>query len=150
MGTANVWLAIGTSMFAAIAIGLGVDFAIHTIERLKTMIREQGRTIDEAILSLYPSTGRALLFNFAALTMGFGVLTTSDVVPLIRFGSLVAVAVSTAFIASLTVIPALIKVFQPRFIKPEQMLINEKVDDGKNEKLATPIMTNVQANTISE
>ena len=116
MGFANIWLAIGTSMFAAIAIGLGVDFAIHTIERLKTLVREQGKNIDKAITDLYPSTGRALLFNFAALTFGFGVLTTSDVVPLIRFGSLVAVAVSTAFIASLCLIPAMIKVFKPHFI----------------------------------
>ena len=116
MGFANVWLAIGTSMFAAIAIGLGVDFAIHTVERLKTLVRVQGKSIDEAITALYPTTGRALLFNFAALTFGFSVLTTSDVVPLIRFGSLVAVAVSTAFIASLWLIPAMVKVFKPRFI----------------------------------
>jgi len=116
MGFSNIWLAIGTSMFAAIAIGLGVDFSVHTIERLQVLIKKEGRTIDEAITALYPSTGRALLFNFAALTLGFGVLTTSEVVPLTRFGALVAVAVTSSFIASMTILPALIKVLKPRFI----------------------------------
>jgi len=116
MGFANIWLAIGTSMFAAIAIGLGVDFSVHTIERLQVLIRKEGRSIDEAITELYPSTGRALLFNFAALTLGFGVLISSEVVPLTRFGALVAVAVTSSFIASMTILPALIKVLKPKFL----------------------------------
>ncbi|MCF6324029.1 MAG: MMPL family transporter [Gammaproteobacteria bacterium] len=120
MGFTNIWLAIGTSMFAAIAIGLGVDFSVHTIERLQVLIKKGGRSIDEAITELYPSTGRALLFNFAALTLGFGVLTTSEVVPLMRFGALVAVAVTSSFIASMTILPALIKVLKPRFIGLEK------------------------------
>jgi len=116
MGFTNIWLAIGTSMFAAIAIGLGVDFSVHTIERLQVLIKQQGKTIDEAIIALYPSTGRALLFNFAALTLGFGVLTTSEVVPLTRFGAMIGIAVAASFIASMTILPALIKVLKPKFI----------------------------------
>jgi len=116
MGFSGIWLAIGTSMFAAIAIGLGVDFSVHTIERLQVLIREKGHSFDEAIVDLYPGTGRALLFNFAALVLGFGVLTTSEVVPLIRFGSLVAVGVSASFLASMTVLPALIKATRPAFL----------------------------------
>ncbi len=116
MGFTNIWLAIGTSMFAAIAIGLGVDFSVHTIERLQVLIKQQGKTIDEAINALYPSTGRALLFNFAALTLGFSVLTTSEVVPLTRFGAMVGVAVTASFIASMTILPALIKILKPKFI----------------------------------
>jgi len=120
MGFTNIWLAIGTSMFAAIAIGLGVDFSVHTIERLQVLIKQQSKTIDEAISALYPSTGRALLFNFAALTLGFGVLTTSEVVPLTRFGAMVVVAVTASFIASMTILPALIKVLKPPFIGIEK------------------------------
>lgn len=120
MGISGIWLAVGTSMFAAIAIGLGVDFAVHTLERLQVLIREQGYSFDNAMEILYPSTGRALFFNFAALVLGFGVLTTSEVVPLIRFGSLVAVGVSVSFLTSMTVLPALIKALQPAFLFPKQ------------------------------
>ena len=126
MGYTGIWLAIGTSMFAAIAIGLGVDFAVHTVERLVVLIKDKGETIDDAITKLYPSTGRALFFNFLALAMGFGVLVSSEVVPLIRFGLLVAVAVSVSFLASMTVLPALIKVLEPNFVKPKNVLTTLK------------------------
>ena len=122
MGYFGIWLGVGTSMFAAIAIGLGVDFAVHTIERLIVLIKDKGNSINEAISTLYPSTGRALFFNFLALALGFGVLITSEVVPLIRFGTLVAVAVSVSFFASITVLLALVKVMEPDFIKPAQPL----------------------------
>ncbi len=122
MGYSGIWLGVGTSMFAAIAIGLGVDFAVHTVERLIVLIKDKGNSIDEAITALYPSTGRALFFNFLALALGFGVLISSEVVPLIRFGMLVAVAVSVSFLASMTVLPALIKLMEPNFVKPKLTL----------------------------
>ena len=116
MGFTGIWLGVGTSMFAAIAIGIAVDFAVHTLDRLIVLVREQGLAIEAAFERLFPSTGRALLFNFSALLLGFGVLTTSQVPPLVRFGWLVAVAVSCSFVASLTVLPALIAVLRPNFL----------------------------------
>ncbi len=116
MGFNGIWLSISSSMFAAIAIGLGVDFSIHTLERLQTLVRHKRQTLEQAILNLYPATGRALLFNFAALALGFGVLTVSKVVILQDFGLLVAVAIATSFLSSMTLLPALVKVLRPRFI----------------------------------
>ncbi len=111
-------IGIGTSMFASVAIGLGVDFAIHTIDRARTLF-EEGYTKGEEsrlIHSLFPSTGRALFFNLLAIACGFGVLISSDVVPLMRFGAIVALSVGTAFIFSLTLLPALIILLKPGFI----------------------------------
>lgn len=119
MGFNGIWLSISSSMFAAIAIGLGVDFSIHTLERLHNLTRQKRQTIDQAILNLYPATGRALFFNFAALALGFGVLTISKVVILQDFGLLVAVAIATSFVCSLTLLPALVKVLRPRFFVAE-------------------------------
>lgn len=116
MGFTGIWLGVGTSMFAAIAIGLGVDFAVHTVQRMSVLMCEEKLSVDAAIAKLYPSTGRALLFNFAALALGFGVLVSSEVVPLTRFGSLVFVAVTVSFLASMTVLPALIKLIKPGFV----------------------------------
>jgi len=126
MGFSGIWLGIGTSMFAAISIGLGVDFAVHTVERLAVLIKQKAYSIDEAIGLLYPSTGRALFFNFLALALGFGVLITSEVVPLVRFGMLVAVAVAVSFLASMTVLPAMIKVFKPSFLRPPVLVENTR------------------------
>jgi predicted RND superfamily exporter protein len=119
MAFMGISLGIGTSMFASVAIGLGVDFAIHTIDRLKTLFRTHEGNMDKALMALYPTTGRALLFNFLAIACGFGVLISSKVVPLNNFGTIVALAVSMSFLASVTLLPALIKVFKPRFIISE-------------------------------
>jgi len=127
MGLTGIWLGVGTSMFAAISIGLGVDFAVHTLERLQILIGKQGHSFDEAIEVLYPSTGRALFFNFAALVLGFGVLVTSEVVPLVRFGSLVAVGVSASFLASMTILPALIKALRPSFLFPRESSVSTEI-----------------------
>jgi len=131
MGFTGIWLSIGTSMFAAISIGLGVDFSVHTTERLQTLMCESRLSIDEAIEKLYPSTGRALLFNFAALALGFGVLLISKVIVLHEFGVLVAVAMGTSFIVSMTVLPALLKVFKPRFIRQDNPGISKPAVQAK-------------------
>ena len=120
MGFGGIWLGVGTSMFAAIAIGLGIDFAIHTLDRMKELIGSRQGSYDERLSDLFPSTGRALFFNFAALALGFMVLSTSEVPPLIRFGMLVAVAVSAAFVASMTILPAIGKLLKPAFLFPRE------------------------------
>ena len=114
MSSFDIAIGLGTSMFASVAIGLGVDFAIHSIDRIRAIYRTDQS--DDAMLLLFPSTGRALLFNLFAIALGFGVLTTSEVVPLMRFGAIVAISVCTAFIFSLTFLPALILLIKPDFI----------------------------------
>ncbi len=122
MGFNSIWLSISSSMFAAIAIGLGVDFSIHTLEKIQTLMRTHLLSIDQAILKIYPTTGRALFFNFASLALGFGVLYSSKVIILQEFGLLVAVSIATSFLTSMTVLPALLKVIKPRF------LINDEIN----------------------
>jgi len=105
MGFSGIWLGVGTSMFASIAIGLGIDFAIHTAERMHSL-ENKTLSANARVYALYSGTGRALFFNAIALMFGFGVLVTSKVVSLVKFGSLVAVAISSSFIFSLLLIPA--------------------------------------------
>jgi predicted RND superfamily exporter protein len=116
MGVLDIWLAVGTSMFAAIAIGVGVDFAVHTVDRLKYLMNEENLPVKVAFQEFYKSAGRALLFNFLALALGFSVLMTSSVPPLNQFGFLVAVAVMVSFIGSLTLLPAIILLVKPSFL----------------------------------
>lgn len=119
MAVGRIDIGIGTSMFASVAIGLGVDFAIHTIDRIRMIYRDNPSAGAELMLTLFPSTGRALFYNLLALALGFGVLVTSDVVPLVRFGGIVALSVSSAFLFSLTFLPALVLVIRPAFVYGE-------------------------------
>jgi len=116
MGYAGVSLSVSSSMFAAIAIGLGVDFSIHTVERLQVLIGHSDKVDDQTLMALFPSTGRALLFNFLTLATGFGILIFSKVVILQEFGICVALSITLSFLASMILLPAMAKIFQPRFL----------------------------------
>jgi len=116
MGYTGVALSVSSSMFAAIAIGLGVDFSIHTVERLQVLIGRIDVVTDQTLMALFPSTGRALLFNFLTLASGFGILIFSKVVILQEFGTCVALSITLSFLASMILLPAMAKTFQPRFL----------------------------------
>jgi predicted RND superfamily exporter protein len=124
MGFAGIWLKVSTSITVAIAIGVAVDFSVHTIDRLLVLTRDKGYGIDQALAMLYPNTGRALFFNLLALALGFGTNMVSSVPPWATFGLLVMTMVSVSFIASLTLLPVLIKILKPDFLtagKPKNM-----------------------------
>jgi len=116
MGFTGITLNTATSIFGAIAIGVSVDFAIHIIEYVMYAINHRNMTLDEALTSLFPSTGRALLFNVLAVCLGFGINMISSLPPFVTFGALITTCVACSFIASLSIIPALIKTFKPSFL----------------------------------
>ncbi len=118
MGYLDIWLGSGTAMTAAIAVGLSVDFSVHTLDRMRNLTRN-GVPLDRSLEILFASTGRALLFNLMAIVLGFGALTISQVPSLRHFGLLVVVCVCASFIGSQSVLPALVMRFRPRFLWSE-------------------------------
>jgi len=115
MAAAGLWLGITTAMFAAVAIGLGVDFSVHLVDRLRAATVEEGLSLETALARVFPDTGRALFFNFACCGIGFGVLASSRVPTLVEFGLLTGVAVAGSFLASMAIVPALVALIRPRF-----------------------------------
>jgi predicted RND superfamily exporter protein len=122
MGFTGITLNTATSIFGAIAIGVSVDFAIHIIEHIKYAVNHRNLTINDALADMFPSTGRALLFNVMAVCLGFGINMTSSLPPFVTFGALITTCVATSFLASLSIIPALIKVFRPKFLNEANQL----------------------------
>jgi hypothetical protein len=105
-------------MFAAVAIGLGVDFAIHTLSRLQILCRSQDDSDggDAMFVQFFMTTGRALLLNVLAVACGFGVLMISQVTQLRDFGSIVMLSMAVAFLASVTLLPAIVYLLKPKFV----------------------------------
>ncbi len=107
MGYLDIYLEPATSMFAAIALGVGVDFAIHLVDKLRISLQLHDEDIDAAVDHALPPTARACYFNSAALGLGFSVLMVSSLPTLQRFGGLVTVASLTSYFAALVIVPAL-------------------------------------------
>jgi len=72
MAALDIYLDPPSSMFAAIAIGVGVDFSIHLLSRLREVRQaSENETVrmplDQALDLALPETARACLFNALAL-----------------------------------------------------------------------------------
>ena len=62
----------------------------------------------QALLQTYRTTGVAILINAVSVGLGFAVLLFGDVVPVQRFGLLVALAMLVSAGSALTLLPALL------------------------------------------
>jgi hydrophobe/amphiphile efflux-3 (HAE3) family protein len=99
-----------TAIVAAISIGLGVDYAIHLIQRFR----------EERDLSVAVSrTGEALFAAFFTTASAFFVLMLSTITWNRDFGLLVGLAVFYAFVVTVFVFPAVLSLTQ-RFRKESQ------------------------------
>jgi len=118
MALGGVPLGVGTSMFASIAIGAGVNFPIHILDRLRHRASGAGPDHDpEAdIANTLAFTGRALFFTAFVVAAGFLLLMVSEFRTLVRFGLLIGTSTAISFIASVTLLPALVAIIRPRFI----------------------------------
>lgn len=116
MGLAGIPLGVGTSMFASIAIGAGVNAPIHMLDRLRIGLRRPGAEPAAVFERAVAFTGRALLFTALVVAVGFLLLCVSRFLTLVRFGLLVAMAMMSSFLVSVTLLPALVAVCRPRSI----------------------------------
>ena len=106
MGTFDIYIEPATSTFGAIAIGVGIDFAIHFIDRMRKGTEENGMSVRDTIRAYYPASARACFLNAGLLMIGFGMLFVSELPTLFRLGLLICVATLSSFIAGFVVVTA--------------------------------------------
>jgi predicted RND superfamily exporter protein len=116
MGLGDIPLGVGTSMFASIAIGAGVNFPIHLLDRLRIEFRKPQADPALVFQRAFTFTGRALFFTAFVIAVGFLLLCISEFRTLVRFGLLIGVGMATSFLASITLLPAVVATVKPRFV----------------------------------
>ncbi len=105
MGLLGIDIAPATSMTAAIATGLGIDFGIHLITHLRSKLAA-GYSLEEALQSDYRLVGRACFFSALALGIALAVICLSSAPPLRWFGFLVAMGAFGSLAGALLIIPS--------------------------------------------
>lgn len=115
MGYTGIKLDVGTAMVASIAIGIGVDYTIHFLDRYYTE-RKKSADLNKVTRNTLLSTGKAIIFNAISVAAGFMVLVFSNFYPLVYLGLLIALTMFTSSLAALTILPLLLNVFKPSFI----------------------------------
>jgi uncharacterized protein len=107
MGLVGIPLSSATALISSIAIGIGVDYAIHLIEHYR-LHRLEGFGIQESAFETLAHTGRAIIYNAIAVMGGFAVLTLSVFPPNRQVGSLIVLNMATSAIGTLTILMVII------------------------------------------
>ena len=112
MGFMNIPLDIMTITIAAIAIGIGIDNAVHYITRFQNEILKDGDYLS-SMYRTHSSIGISMFYTAATVALGFLVLILSHFIPSIYFGIFMAIAMFSAVIVNLTLLPKLLIIFKP-------------------------------------
>jgi predicted RND superfamily exporter protein len=126
MGFLGIKLNIGTSMIASLAVGIGIDYTIHYMEAFKREYALYGgklkgngwqENFTGFIRATFAISGKAIIINAVSVGAGFAVLIFSHFNMLGDFGLLIALTMVASALVSLTVIPALLLAFRPKFLE---------------------------------
>jgi len=117
MGTFGISLGIATSMFSALALGVGVDFAVH-FHHAYERERRNGKSHEAALADCFRTSGRAIRWNATVLSLGFLVLTASALKPNHSLGVLLSAAIATCYAMTLLLLPSLLRRVRSREPSP--------------------------------
>ncbi|MEH6639225.1 MAG: efflux RND transporter permease subunit [Porticoccaceae bacterium] len=124
MGMRGIGLNINTLPVTAVGIGIGVDYAIYVMDRVREEVRDKSLT--EAIREMLTTTGSAVLFTAITVVGGIAYWIPGSV---LRFNSEMAMLLSLLMISNMigaiTLLPLLIRIFKPKFVMKEH-----QNDDG--------------------
>ncbi len=109
MGWLHIPLDIATVLVASVSMGIGIDYAIHLINHV-THERKLGATHYQSIERAVTISGRAIIINVVSVMLGFIVMLFSDLVPLQRFGLLIAVTMIASGLSTLTLLVTLLNI----------------------------------------
>jgi uncharacterized protein len=107
MGWLGIPLGVATSMFCAITIGIGDDYAIHFLDRYQSAL---GAGRDRPVLDAIEEAGPAIVYDTLAIALGFGLLAISLVPANARLGLLVALTLMASCLLTLAGMGALLQV----------------------------------------
>jgi predicted RND superfamily exporter protein len=107
-GAFAIPLDVSTALAAGVAIGVGVDYAVHFLFRYR---RERQSTDDHATATreTMRSVGKSIVFNAVVVTAGFAVLLFSVFPPHVKLGEFVAAYMVLSCAAAFIVLPLLLR-----------------------------------------
>ena len=128
MGWTGVRLDIGTAAVSAMAVGVGADYAIYVIYRLREEVQRHG---DEkrALLVTLGTAGKAVVYVALAVGSGYSVLMLTGFGMHARLGFLVAVAMAVSCLAAVVILPALLYASRPKFVFVHQAFAGNTIKD---------------------
>ena len=115
MGWFGVPLDMGTASITAMVIGIGADYEIYMLFRLRDEYRKCG-DLNRALQTSLMTSGKAVLFVAISIAGGYAPLLFSDFRFYPRMGSTMIVTMAISAALSLLLLRATVTLIRPRFI----------------------------------
>jgi uncharacterized protein len=119
MGFLDIPLNTTTALLSSIAIGIGIDYAVHFIEQYRL---NASKTDDKILVAqkTMAHSGRAISYNAIVVIAGFLVLLFSVFPPNRELGALVSLNMFTSFVGTVTIMLVLLKISNVYFKKSKK------------------------------
>ena len=108
-------LDIMTLMVSVVAVGIGVDYSIHFISRFRSEYRKD-RDAERSLQATIQTTGRGITYNALTVALGFFILVFASFKGIRTFGWQIALTMGVSALSAISVIPAILVQWQPKFL----------------------------------
>lgn len=104
----NIPFDMVTVSFASVAIGAGVDDAIHFLLKYTKLKNHSNKDTKEILKQTLCETGRPIILTTLSIVLGMIMLTFGSYTPIRYFGLLMSTALMNSMLATIFVLPAII------------------------------------------
>jgi predicted RND superfamily exporter protein len=119
MGWMGILLSMGTASISAMAVGIGADYAIYFIFRVREEL-ERTPDLREAIAIALTTSGKAIAYVATAISGGYLCLTLSLFKVHVLLGVLVALTMVTACLGTVAFLSSVLVLIKPRFLSVQK------------------------------
>jgi uncharacterized protein len=116
MGWTGIMLSMGTAAISAMAVGIGADYAVYFIFRVREEFQRTG-DLREATATALTTSGKAIAYVASAVAGGYLCLALSFFKVHVLLGVLVALTMVTSSAATVAFLPAVILLVTPKFLR---------------------------------
>lgn len=116
MGITGIPLDVATVLIGSISMGVGIDYAIHFLNRFRREL-QSGYARSEAVVRTLKTTGKAVFINVVTVSIGLLTLVLGNFIPLRRFALLIVVTMLGSGMSALTLLPSILLACPPRLLE---------------------------------
>ena len=116
MGWTGILLSMGTAAISAMAVGIGADYAVYFIFRVREEFQRTG-DLREATATALTTSGKAIAYVASAVAGGYLCLALSFFKVHVLLGVLVALTMVTSSAATVAFLPSVILLVTPKFLR---------------------------------
>lgn len=115
MALKGVGLNINTLPVQSVGVGIGVDYAIYIVDRIRQEVTETRGDIDEAVRRTVKTTGMAVTFTASTIVGGIATWMFSNLRFQAEMAQLLVILMVINMIGAITIVPAFYSIIKPKF-----------------------------------